>query len=107
MSKTTLSIGSIRLKTGKNKQGEEFSYFEVDLRQNVDILVNGEKVNFSSYTLDDGKQLQNKKLSVTPVDIALKGAKDKMSEQDFQQLSDRYKKQNVQYTLSIASRNLA
>ena len=113
MSQKNLSFGSIREVTIEPKNGgESFTKLQIDLRQDVEIYVKGQKVDFKTYTtLDDGTELKNKSIDITPVDVALAGAKKavdagKMSQDMYNDLVERNDKKNVRYNLSISPRNL-
>lgn len=107
-----ISIGTIREKTVDKKDGSgSFTFLEIDLKQNVELYVNGEKVNFSTYEAN-GKTLANKRVSITPVEIAISGLEKSvengnLSEDLANDIRERYENQNVRYTLSVAPRNLA
>jgi hypothetical protein len=110
--KKNLSIGTIREVTIEPKDGEAFTKLEISLRQDVEIYVKGEKVDFSSFSLKDGTELKNKKIDITPVEIAQEGAKKamdagRMTEEMYNDLVARNERQNVRYNLSVSSRNLA
>ena len=112
MSDKPINIGTIRRKSGTTKDGEEFEFFEIDLRQDIDLLKNGEKVNFSTYTLDNGVTLSNKRVSVTPVEYLVKKldkslADGKISKELYDDIVSGYEKKDVRYVLSVSPRNLA
>lgn len=108
--KKTLNVGTLSEKTGKTKEGKEFTYFEIDLRQDIDIYQKGQKVNFSEYTIDGNEgpvTLHNKRVAVSDVDFVLGKAKESMKPEDYEQMAKRYAEKGVVYTLSVNSRNLA
>lgn len=113
MEKKTLSIGTIREVTITPKNGgDPFTKLQIDLRQDVELYVKGEKVDFKTYaTTNDGTDLRSKQVEITPVDVAEAGAKKaaeagRLSDEDLQSILERNKTKNVRYNLSVSSRNL-
>jgi len=109
--KKFLDVGVIRHVQGKNNSGEEYSFLSIELKQNVDILVDGQKVDFKTFTVGD-KTLQNKTVSISPVKESLDRLADnlengKISQEMHDGISEKLIKKNVKYTLGISAKNQA
>lgn len=102
-------------KTGEpvvDENGNPLEVYEVKLRQNVDIQVNGKTVNFRGYSLKDGTELKSKVLSLTAVDKEIESLNKREEEgkvpaETAQSIRDSYERDNVQFTLKVSSANQA
>lgn len=95
-----------------DRDGNPIEVLEIKLSQKVDLLVDGKKVNFSSYQItgDDGKKitLYNKNLRLTFVEDEVAALNRRVEEGKVdadmaKNITDRYQRDNVQYTVKVAS----
>lgn len=99
------TVGSINtIETEKN--GKKIKFSKLSLNQNIDLMVDGEVVNFPSYTAKNGKTYLNKDVFLQSVDDKLKSAEQavqdgKLGEDVLEEMKARYKKSGTKYILSV------
>ena len=105
--KQTVNFGTLCKKTGTKEDGSEFEFYEIDLRQDIDIYHKGKKLNFSSYSpKGSDATLHNKRIAVTDSEFVLGRIREKNEELADKMQAD-FEKKGVVFSLSVNPRNLA
>lgn len=83
-----------------DEEGNEIQVNEIKLKQNVDLMVDGEVLTFSSYELKNGTKLFDKVLRLSPIDTELARLdaaveKGSLNEDLASKIKEKHEKQNT------------
>jgi hypothetical protein len=107
--KKYLDIGVIRKYTVTGDNGEPVTRFSVKLKQNVDLYVDGRRVEFKKNEGRDGKTYFQKGISALPVEtkIAQLQVNEKLSAQQKKEMIEGLEKDGAMFTLTVGPKQQA